>query len=275
MKGQAALLKVGVAIIGFLVFVAIAAPLIAPHDPRDLSGDAIERPSADHLLGTNDVGQDIFSELVLGTRTSLAVAIPAAALGVAVALVVGAGAALRGGRTERVTMRFIDGLLAVPGLPVVVLVAAIVGPSRIATVLIIAMAAWPSIARVLHSQALPLRNRGYVRAARGFGAPTGYVLRRHLAPALAPTVVAAFVHWAATAVSLEAGLAFLGLGDPAGVSWGNILNRALDYQGLYNSDLWVWWVLPAGTAIALAAIGFAFIGVGLEPRFNPEWKRAG
>jgi peptide/nickel transport system permease protein len=130
------------------------------------------------------------------------------------------------------------------------------------------------MARVLYGQALRLRERGFVRASRGFGARPGYVMRRHLLPALGPVAAAGFVQWAATAVVLESGLAFLGLADPTWVSWGSILHRALEYQGLYFSSLWVWWVLPAGLAITVTALGFTFIGVGLEPSFNPQWRRS-
>ncbi|HUP69580.1 MAG TPA: ABC transporter permease [Acidimicrobiales bacterium] len=268
------LLVIGVVIVAALGAIALLGPLIAPYDPRDLSGGAVEHPSGRHLLGTNDIGQDIFSELVIGTRSSLAVAVPAAGLAVALGIVVGVGAALRGGWVDVVVMRVVDGFLALPGLPLVVLLAALAGTSRLAIVMVIAMAGWPPIAHVLHSQVLQLRHRGFVRAARGFGASSRYVMRRHLVPAVGPTAAAGFVQWASTAIVLEAGLAFLGLGDPSAVSWGTMLNRALDYQGLYYSSLWVWWVVPAGLAVTLAALGFAFVGVGLEPRFNPQWRKA-
>jgi peptide/nickel transport system permease protein len=271
---RSALLVVGLVLVGLFAAVALLGPFLAPYDPRDLSGQAVESPSGRHLLGTNDIGQDILSEVVLGTRASLGVALPSAAVAVAVGIAVGIGAGLRGGRVDTVTMRVIDGFLALPGLPLLVLLAALAGTSRVAFVLIIAMAGWPSIAYVLHSQAVQLRNRGFVRAARGFGGSSTYVIRRHLVPAVGPTAAAAFVQWASTAVVMEAGLAFLGLGDPTTVSWGNILNRALDYQGLYYSSLWVWWVVPAGLAVTLAALGFTFVGVGLEPRFNPQWRRS-
>ena len=268
------LLLGGLVIVAGLGLVALLAPLIAPYDPADLAGGAVERPSRRHPLGTNDIGQDIFSQLVIGTRSSLGVAVPAASLAVTLGILVGVGAALRGGWVDRAVMRVLDGFLALPGLPLVVLLAALAGTSRLAVVTVIAMAGWPPIARVLHSQVLQLRHRGFVLAARGFGARSVYVVRRHLVPALGPVVVAGFVQWASTAIVLEAGLAFLGLGDPAAVSWGTILNRALDYQGLYYSSLWVWWVVPAGLATTLAALGFAFVGVGLEPRFNPQWRNA-
>jgi peptide/nickel transport system permease protein len=273
-RARSPMLVAGLVIVGVLGAVAICGPLIAPHDPHALSGDAVERPSGRHWLGTNDIGQDILSEVVIGTRASLAVAVPAAALAVGIGLLVGAGAGIRGGTTNAVVMRAVDGFLAIPGFPLVILLAALAGPNRIAVVLIIALAGWPPMARVLNNQVLQLRGRGFVKTARGFGATPRYVIRRHIVPAVGPTLAAGFVQWAATAVVLESGLAFLGLGDPAGVSWGAILNRALGYQGLYYSSLWVWWVLPAGLAITLAALGFTFIGVGLEPAFNPRWRRA-
>ena len=268
------LLVVGLVLVVAFGVVALLGPLIAPYDPRDLSGGAVEHPSGRHLLGTNDIGQDIFSELIIGTRSSLTVAVPAASLAVLIGILVGVGAALRRGWLDTVVMRVVDGFLALPGLPLVILLASLAGTSRFALVAVIAMAGWPPIAHVLHSQVLQVRHRGYVRAARGFGASSRYVMRRHLVPAVGPTAAAGFVQWASTGIALEAGLAFLGLGDPSAVSWGTILNRALDYQGLYYGPLWIWWVLPAGLVTTLAALGFAFIGVGLEPRFNPQWRKA-
>jgi len=273
-RPRSPLLVAGLVIVGALVLVALFGPLLAPYDPRDLSGAAVEEPSSRHLLGTNDIGQDIFSELVMGTRASLGVAVPAAMIALAVGVVVGVGGALRGGWAEVVAMRIVDGFLALPGLPMAVLLAALAGTSRLALVMIVALAGWPPMARVLHSQTLQLRNRGFVRAARGLGGSPRYVIRRHLLPALGPTAAAGFVQWAATGIVLESGLAFLGLGDPGTVSWGSMLNRALDYQGLYYGDLWIWWVVPAGAAITLAALGFTFVAVGLEPRFNPQWRRS-
>lgn len=268
------LLVAGVVLIAAFGLIALLGPFIAPYDPRDLSGGAVEHPSGRHLLGTNDIGQDIFSELIIGTRSSLTVAVPAAALAVFIGILVGVGSALRGGWVDTSAMRVVDGFLALPGLPLVILLASLAGASRVALVAVIAMAGWPPIAYVLHGQVLQVRTRGFVRAARGFGASSGYVMRRHLVPAVGPTAAAGFVQWVSTGIALETGLAFLGLGDPSSVSWGTILNRALDYQGLYYSSLWIWWVLPAGLFVTLAALGFAFVGVGLEPRFNPQWRKA-
>lgn len=267
------LLWVGASIVAFLALVAILAPALAPYDPRMATGPSLTSPSAEHLLGTNDAGQDIFSQLVWGTRSSAIVGLLAASLAVAVGAAVGATSASLGGRTDLLTMRVVDLLLAVPALPLLILIAALAGPTQATVIFVIALAGWPGIARVVRSRALTLARSGYVEAARGFGAPRTYVVARHVLPALGPLVAASFVMWAATAVVLQAGLAFLGLSDPTEVSWGAVLNRALDSPGVYVTSQWLWWVLPAGLAITVSAIGLAFIGVALEPRSNPRWGR--
>lgn len=266
---------VGLAVLAGLALTAAFAPLIAPYDPRALVGGALQPPSSRHLLGTNDVGQDLFSQLVFGARDSLSVATGAALLAVVLSIFVGVGSALYGGLVEVVAMRVVDVFLALPMLPLLVLVAAFVGGRREDLIALIGLLSWPGPSRILRSQTRSVRQRGYVRLSRGFGGGPWHVLRRHLLPALGPYVAADFVTVAGHAVLLQAGLSFLGLGDPTGVSWGLILNRALAQQGLYFSDLWVWWVLPAGVAITVAVLGFGFLGMGLEPALNPRWRRSG
>jgi len=147
-------------------------------------------------------------------------------------------------------------------------VGAMAGPNRLAVTLVIAFLGWPVSARVLRSRTLSLRQRGFVRIAGGLGGGPLYLMRRHLLPEVAPVAIASFVGVAAHAVLVEAGLAFLGLADPTSVSWGLVLNRALQHQGLYFSWLWAWWVLPFGLAITIAVLGFTFLGVGVEPLLN-------
>lgn len=265
-------LRIGIAITGLLLLVATLSPLLAPYDPRGIVGPSLARPTGAHLLGTNDVGQDLLSQILLGSRVSLATGLMAA--GAATALGVGVGTLSGLVRAiDVVAMRVVDVFLAIPGLPLMIVVAVLVGPSRPAIVAVIAMAGWPPIARVVRSQTVSLAHRGFVTAAHGFGATPGHVVRHHLVPGLGPLIGASFVNWAATALVLDAGLAFLGLGDPTGVSWGSILQRGLDQDGIYASSAWMWWVLPAGLAVSLASAGLAFVGVGLEPRANPRLAR--
>ncbi len=267
------LVLVGAGLLLTLAAAAVLAPVLAPYDPRALAGDALQPPSRRHLLGTNNIGQDIASQIVWGARTSLTVAVGAATLAILVGIVVGVTVGLVGGVADLLVMRVVDVFLAIPRLPLLVLVGALVGADRTTLIVLIAALTWPVTARLLRSQTLSLRQRGFVDAARGFGGGIGYVVRRHLLPAVAPIAASSFILIAGNAILLEAELAFLGLSDPTGVSWGLILNRALLHPGLYFVDAWMWWVLPAGFAITLAVMGFTFLGVGLEPVLNPRWKR--
>lgn len=264
------LLILGASLIGGCALVALLAPLLAPHDPKALPGSGLEPPSSEHLLGTTLIGEDILSQLIWGARSALTVAVGAATLAVIVGVLVGVSAGLVGGVVDALAMRTVDVLLAVPRLPLVVLVAALTGASRVVLILLMGFLFWPPISRIVRSQALTLRQRGYVAAAEGFGGGVLYLIRRHLVPALGPIIVVEFVAFSGNAISLEAGLAFLGLGDPTGVSWGLMMSNALATPGIYFTSAWLWWVLPAGFAITLLLLGFAFLGVGLEPIMNPR-----
>jgi peptide/nickel transport system permease protein len=268
------LLLAGLLIVSGLVAIAVLAPWIAPYDPEAITGDAFENPSSAHLLGTNDAGADIFSRLVMGSRNTLVVAGAATALILAIGVAVGLTAGLRGGFIDTALMRLVDVFLALPVLPLLIFIAALAEPSRTLSILMIGLFNWAQTARVVRSQTLSLRTRGFVGIARGFGAGPLYVIRRHLMPTLGPVIAANLVFVAGLAVTIEAGLAFIGLADPAAVSWGGELNRALFNPQIYLGSLWLSWLMPVGLAITLAVLGFTFIGIALEPRFNPRWSRA-
>lgn len=271
--GRSPLLLVGLGLVGLFVVAGVLAPLLTSHDPRAISGQALEQPSAGHWLGTDKPGRDIYAQLVYGARASLVVAVVAGSLAMAGAVVLGALPALVGGWVDLLANRLVVFLLALPGAPLLVLIGSLAVDSRLAVILVIAGLGAPPYARTLRSQALSLRRRGFVASARGFGGGPLYVLRRHLVPGLGPLIVVGFVNWASVAVGLEAGLTFLGLGDPSGISWGLTLNRALTEQAIYFSPMWTWWVLPAGFAITLAVLGLTFVGVALEPMLNPRARR--
>jgi len=264
------LLLIGTTFVGFLTLVAVVAPLLTPYDPAAQTGPALTTPSTRHWLGTDVPGRDIFAQLVYGARASLIVAVVAGVLAMTAAILVGVLPALLGGWIDTVSHRLVVFLLALPGLPLLILVGSLAVNQRLAVILVIAFLGSAPNARILRGEALALRERGYIAAARGFGGGPLYVLRRHFVPGLAPLILVGFVTWAGVAVGLEAGLAFLGLGDPSGISWGLMINRALSQQTLYFSPMWTWWVLPAGLAITLTVLGFTFVGVALEPSFNPR-----
>ncbi|HEX2192926.1 MAG TPA: ABC transporter permease [Acidimicrobiales bacterium] len=268
------LLLVGLVIVSSMVLVGVLAPWLAPHDPKAITGEPFESPSWRHLLGTNDAGSDNFSRLIIGTRTTLLVAGGSTALILAIGVAVGLAAGLRGGFVDTLLMRLVDIFLALPVLPLLIFIAASAKRSLLLSIFMIGLFTWPQTARIVRSQTLSLRRRGFMDSARGFGAGPLYVMRRHLVPALGPIIAANLVYVAGVAVTVEAGLSFIGLGDPASVSWGNDLNRALEDAHVYIGAIWAWWLLPVGVALTLVVLGFTFIGVGLEPRFNPRWRHA-
>lgn len=259
--GAVALLLLGVA--------AVLAPLLAPYDPHAPVGQPLQAPSAGHWLGTNGFGQDVASQVVWGARAALTVAIAAAGLSVAVGVAVGTLVGLAGGPVDFAAMRAIDVVLALPGLPLLILVVALAGPSRGVLILVVAAFSWPWTARIVRSQVLSLRQRGFVAAAGGFGARPTHVLRRHVLPAIAPLAAAGFVEVASVAVVLDAGLAFLGLADPGTASWGLMLNEATTYPGWYLTPAWSWWVVPPGIAVTVAVLALTFVGMGLAGRRQP------
>ncbi len=271
---QSRLLLAGVAIVLAFAAAGLLAPWLSPYRPDAIAGDRYAAPSWSHLLGTNDAGHDLFSRLLWGSRTTLVVAVSATFLILVIGIALGLTAGLRGGLADIVVMRVVDVFLALPIIPLLIFIAALAEPSLTLSILMISLFSWPQTARIVRSQTLSLRRRGFVDTARGFGGGPLYVMRRHLIPALGPVIGANLVFVAGLAVTTEASLSFLGLGDPAAVSWGAELNRALDSDLITIGSLWLWWLVPFGLALTLAILGFTIIGVALEPRFNPRWSRS-
>jgi len=252
---------------------ALGAPGLAPHDPHASVGEPWSPPGPGHPLGTNDVGQDLLSELVHGARTSLLVG-GAAALG-ATGLAVGAGlaSAVWGGLWDRLLMRLVDLCLVVPALALALVVAAFVGSGVFPTVLLLAALLWARGARVIRAQALAMLQRGWVIALRAAGARSLYLIRAHLVQALWPLVAAEFVQAMAAALTLEASLSFLGLGDPTVKSWGGMLYYA-QARGAVVTGAWLWWAVPPGLCVGLTVASLAMLGFALEERVHPALRAA-
>jgi ABC-type dipeptide/oligopeptide/nickel transport system permease subunit len=263
----------GAVVLGLFLLVALAAPLLAPFDPHAFSGRPLERPSPTHRLGTNDAGQDILSELVYGARISLAVGLGAALGTVALGLLVGGVAGYAGGLLDALLMRLVDVMMTLPRLPLLILLAAFLGSGVAQTMAIISLLFWPATARVIRAQVQSLRQRGYVKMARNFGASPSYVLARHIVPGIAPLIAFGLITAAGRAVAMEAGLAFLGLGDPTAKSWGLMMRFALHLPGLLLTDRWLWWLLPPGLCITLLILILTTMGVGLERYLHPRLAR--
>lgn len=260
-------------VVGAVALVGLLAPWLAPYRPTQLAGAPLQPPGGAHLLGTNGVGQDVLSQIVAGARASLLIAVLAGVGTLVVGASVGLLAGWIGGRTDAVLMRVTDVVLALPRLPLLILVGAYLGPSLPNVALVIALTFWPPGARVVRSQVLSLRQRSHLQAALGFGATTWHALRRHVIPEVGLILAAGLVASAGRAVMLEAGLAFLGLGDPTRASWGAIMRDALDFRALFYTEAWMWWLAPPVLALTLLLLGITFLGVAVEERVNPRLSR--
>jgi peptide/nickel transport system permease protein len=262
---------VGILLIGSLALMAVFAPQLAPYSPTERVGTPFSPPSAAHRLGTNDIGQDILSELIYGARVSLVVGVTAAA----VTLVIGTTVGLLAGYYRRlgsVLMRVVDIVLVLPFLPLLIMLAAYLGRSMWNTVIIIGLLSWAGTARVIRSQVMGLAQQDYVLSARAVGATNRHIILRHILPLVLLLAVGQFVQATSSAILLEAALSFLGLGDPLQKSWGTILYWA-QVRGAFLTPAWRWWVLPPGLMIAASSLGFALIGFALEQRINPRLDR--
>ena len=255
-----------------LILTAIFASQISPYDPTKRVGKPFEAPSAEHWLGTNDIGQDILSELIFGTRISLTIGIVASL----VAMLIGTTVGLLAGYYPRVLgsilMRFVDIILIIPFLPLLILLAAYLGRSLLITVLIIGALIWAGSARVIRAQVLTITSQDYVLAARTIGASDLHIILLHILPQVLLLAVGQFVQATSGAILLEAALSFLGLGDPLQKSWGTVLYWA-QVRGVFLTPAWKWWVMPPGLLISLAALGFALMGFALEQVINPRLKQ--
>ena len=261
--------RAGAVLLAVPTLAAVFAPLVARHSPSRPSGAPLLHPSLGHPLGTDALGVDLFSQLVYGGRISLAIGVGAAVLAVLIGLLVAVVAGWRRGWVEAVLMRAVDVTLAFPFLPLVLVLAAFFGRSLVTTAMVIAAVSWARPARVLWAQVLKLREYQHVQAARAMGATGTRVVSRHILPRLTPLTAAQFVRVANAAVISEAALAFLGLGDPNQASWGMMLSNASSSNALLTGA-WKWWMLPAGFALTLVVLGFAFVGYAAEERADPR-----
>jgi peptide/nickel transport system permease protein len=260
----------GLVVATLFVLVAILAPLVAPFDPAATNfGAVLQGPSASHIMGTDDLGRDVFSRVVFGARASLEAGVLATLLAMAVAVPLGLAAGYYRGWWDPIISRFTDVVLAFPFLIIAVGLAAIFGPSLRNVVIALGVTAVPWIVRVTRGEALALREQEFVRAAIANGAGDGTILLRHLLPNMAGTLLVQATVWIPQAIIGEAVLSFLGLGvQPPTASWGSMLSTA---QPFISLDAWlaVW----PGVAIFLATLSFNLLGDGLRDILDPRTQR--
>ncbi len=262
----------GIVIVLAFTLVAIFAPLLEPYPTDRPSGEPFEPPSSAHWLGTDDVGVDMLSLTIAGTQNSMLVGFAAAFVAILVGGTVGIIAGYRGGWSETGVVGVTDFFLVIPGLPLMIVLAAIFGQSIYHIVVVIGLLSWMSVSYVVRAQVHTLKVRGFVARSRSLGASDSYIIRRHILPHVAPLLVAQTVLAVAIAVFFEAALAFVGLGDLERISWGTILQQAFQHTAV-SAGAW-WAIVPPGVCIALVVLGCFLVGQGVEEAMNPRLGHA-
>ena len=262
----------GLLIVGFFVLVAILGPIIIHYDPAAFSSDVLRPPSAAHWLGTTQTGQDVFSQVVIGTRASLLLGFVAGFLATVISVIVGLTAGYFGGLVDDALSLCMNIFLVLPALPLAVVLAAYFpfrGPLPIA--IIVTITGWAWGARVLRAQTLSMRRREYVEAARVSGETTLRIIFAEILPNEIAIVAAGLVGTVIYAILAQVGLEFLGLGDVTVISWGTMFYWAQNNEALLLGA-W-WWFLAPGCCVALLGAGLAFINFGIDELANPRLRR--
>lgn len=296
---------IGLAIIVFFTILAIFSGFIAPYNPMDrgssynvgpkfakpewmrLFDPTIPPESTFGVLGCDEYGRDILSQVIYGARISLFISLCSAVVVIGIGLLVGIVSGYYGGKSDIILMRVTDIMLVLPFLPLLIVLTAIIGPSLIipiilpffgvirpeipSLIILLGILGWSLTARLVRSQVLKEKERAYIEAAKSIGAKDTYIMRRHILPNVSPLLFANTVTLASMFIMLEAGLSFIGLGDPSNISWGIMLHNAIQNRAaLYGA--W-WYVAPPGICITLVVLSLIFIGQALDDVLNPRLRR--
>jgi peptide/nickel transport system permease protein len=267
------LTKVATLFLLFVFLLGLVGPAVAPHDPgvtlRADDGQVLRNaaPSLDHPLGTNHIGQDVFSRVLVGARPTVMTALIAGTLMFTIGLVVGMTSGYVGGKVDNVLMRFTDFMYSVPILPASIVLVALLGGDFFISVFIIGALLWRGMARVIRSQVLQIKERPFILAARSTGAGTPRILLKHIFPNVAPMAILFTAIGAGYAIIIQASLAFLGIADPFVPTWGLILRNA--YRSGMMADSW-WWSMTPGLLISFTVLSAFLIGRGYETMGETE-----
>lgn len=257
----------GFCIVTFFAILAIFAPFIASHDPNQIDiKNILIGPSFKHFLGTDQLGRDLFSRMVYGSRISLSIGFIAVGIAAFIGIILGSIGGYYGGKLDTVIMRFVDIMLCFPTFFLILAVIALLEPSIFNIMAVIGLTSWMGVARLIRAEILSLKEREFIQAARACGASDARIITRHLIPnAIAPVLVSATLGVAA-AILVESALSFLGIGvQPPTPSWGNILIDGKATLGV------AWWLtLFPGLAILITVLGYNLLGEGLRDALGPK-----
>jgi peptide/nickel transport system permease protein len=263
---------VGAVVLLLVILGAVLAPVLAPYDLHKQVGPVFGHPSRSHPLGLDDGGIDMVTLLMWGARISLVVGFAATLVSMLIGGTIGVAAGYFGGKVDTILMRITDYFLVVPDVPLMIIVAAIWGPSLFHIIIVIGILLWTSTARVIRAQVKSVRERVYVKRARALGAEHTRIVFRHVLPQVAPLLIANTVLTIAVAIFDETALSFLGLGDPSRISLGKVIENAFQRAAI-STGAW-WAIVPPGALVAVIILSCSLIGGALEDALNPRLRVA-
>ena len=254
---------IGIVILLLFAVTAVFQEQIAPYSPYEQTGAPFEAPSSEHIFGTNDIGQDIFSELIYGTRNSLLVGMLSAGISLLVGIVMGVTAGWFGGRLDHILSQITTFFMTIPFLPSVIILSAFAGGGIWSMSVILGLLSWTETARVLRTTTMQIRESYAIKIIKGMGASDLYILLRHVLPELLPLIAYRAVTRVKSGILAESTMSFLGLGNPIAKSWGSVIYYAQAKNALLNGS-WIWWVIPPGVCICVVSMALMLIAYSFE-----------
>lgn len=265
---------VGLVVLALFVSVALLAPVLADADNlraiNTTANPVWASPSEFQPLGTDSLGRPIYDQLVFGSRISLLVGVAATLIAIVIGTLVGVTGGFFGGWTDSLLSRLSEWFLVIPFIPLAIVLAAILGPSLRNIVIVIGITSWPTTALLIRAQVFSVKQRLYVERSRALGGSGAHIMGRHILPNVMPLVIANATLTVPIAILSETTLAFLGLGDPLQVSWGQMLDDAFS-AGALGREAW-WWYLPPGLCVIGVVLAFTLVGRALEEILDPRLR---
>src|SRR5690625_466985 len=266
----------GVIILLIFIFIAIFGDFLTPFDVDEMHRDdkgkikKVQPPSAEHWFGTTNYGRDVYSQVIQGTRTAIIVGGLAAIFVTLVGTTIGIVSGYFGSWIDSILMRIVDVFYAIPFVPFVIVLVALLKPSLWNVILAVSLLSWRTVARIVRSQVLSVSQRPFIKAAKVAGASHGRIMTLYILPNVVPIALLEMAFMVNYAITAEASIAFLGFGDPDVTSWGQIIHYA--FINGYSREAW-WWIAPPGLAIILLLVSIFFVARALEEVVNPRLRK--
>jgi peptide/nickel transport system permease protein len=259
---------VSVAVLCIYIGIAVAAPLIAPHGPTAITGKPLQPPDDRHIFGTNNIGQDIFAQLIFGARIALLFGFISALFSVLFSTSIGIVIGYYGGLVDEIACRAIDVFMPIPMFVLLIVLITFFSPNILLVCLLMGFLGNIHGIRIIRSQVLSIAQTNFIEGARAIGASDFHIMFRHILPNLMPIIIVKFVSSSQRFLLMGMGLSFIGLWDTSIIDWGTMILNAYSQGGL-ALGLW-WWILPPGIAVIGISLSLAMIGYSLEEKFNPR-----